>query len=147
MIDFFKELFQYSYTMNQQLIDELKKNEEAFSEKALTLLNHVINAQQIWNHRIKASPEGIKVWEHRPSDQLELLNKTNFERSLTILDEENLNSIITYRNSQGQEFSNSVRDILFHVINHSTYHRAQIATEMKQAGYKPLITDYIFYKR
>lgn len=147
MKPFFKELFQYSFTMNQQLIEELKHNEAHFSEKALELLNHIINAQQIWNSRIKSVPEPTKVWELHPSVQLETINKNNYQQSLAILDEMELDHNIHYKNSRGQEFTNTVRDILFHVINHSTYHRAQIATEMKQAGLKPLTTDYIFYKR
>lgn len=54
---------------------------------------------------------------------------------------------ISYKNSRGERFENSVRDILFHVINHSTYHRGQIATDCKLHGMTPLATDYIFYKR
>ena len=50
-------------------------------------------------------------------------------------------------NSKGETFSNKIKDILFHIINHSTYHRAQIATDLKQNGIEPINTDYIFYKR
>ena len=71
----------------------------------------------------------------------------NYEHSLHILDKFDLTATMSYTNSKGQTFSNSIRDILFHVINHSTYHRAQIATEFKQNGLEPLVTDYIFYKR
>ena len=33
------------------------------------------------------------------------------------------------------------------VINHSTYHRAQIAQKVKALGGKPAVTDYIVYQR
>jgi uncharacterized damage-inducible protein DinB len=65
---------------------------------------------------------------------------------LLILDEFELDRKIRYANSKGQPFNNSVRDMLFQVINHSTYHRAQIATEFKNNGLDPLLTDYIYYK-
>ncbi|QLH28398.1 MAG: hypothetical protein HWD63_02710 [Candidatus Parvibacillus calidus] len=39
-----------------------------------------------------------------------------------------------------------MKDIIFHIINHSTYHRGQIAMEFRQSGLEPLNTDYIFYK-
>ncbi|MCF8317339.1 MAG: hypothetical protein K9I02_01220 [Haliscomenobacter sp.] len=55
--------------------------------------------------------------------------------------------IINYSNSKGQLFSNSIQDMLFHIINHSTYHRGQVATEFKRQGLEPLVTDYIFFKR
>jgi uncharacterized damage-inducible protein DinB len=44
-------------------------------------------------------------------------------------------------------FSNDIKSIIFHVINHSTYHRGQIASEFKQNGLDPMVTDYILYKR
>ena len=37
--------------------------------------------------------------------------------------------------------------MLFHFVNHSTYHRGQIASNLKEHGIEPLVTDYIFYKR
>ena len=55
--------------------------------------------------------------------------------------------MVHYTNTNGQAFDNSVRDILFNVINHSTYHRGQIAREFREYGPEPLVTDYIFYKR
>jgi uncharacterized damage-inducible protein DinB len=44
-------------------------------------------------------------------------------------------------------FSNTIKDILFHMINHSTHHRAQIAMDMRNNKLEPLPLDYIFYKR
>ncbi|WP_081413715.1 DinB family protein [Eisenibacter elegans] len=35
---------------------------------------------------------------------------------------------------------NSAQEVFFHIINNSTYHRAQIATELKQQGINPLAT-------
>ncbi|MCH7396746.1 hypothetical protein MM236_02050 [Belliella sp. DSM 107340] len=62
-------------------------------------------------------------------------------------DKFDFNITADYSNSKGQKYSSSVRDILFHIINHSTYHRSQIASELKNQGIEPLITDYIFFKR
>lgn len=54
---------------------------------------------------------------------------------------------IGYKTSKGDAFQNTVKDILFHIINHSTYHRGQIAANCKEYGIEPLMSDYIFYKR
>jgi uncharacterized damage-inducible protein DinB len=54
---------------------------------------------------------------------------------------------ITYETTEGRTFSNTLQDILFHVINHSTHHRAQIAADFRANGLEPLALDYIFYKR
>lgn len=143
---FFKSLFDYNHHFNQLLIAKLIEYGTAIPEKAIYLLNHVINAHQIWNCRLTdGTPFG--VYQIHELDELLFLDKQNFELSLTLLKQLNLESIVTYRTSKGEQFSNTVRDIHFHVINHSTYHRAQIATACKINGIEPLATDYIFYKR
>jgi uncharacterized damage-inducible protein DinB len=48
---------------------------------------------------------------------------------------------------KGEKFANTIKDIVVHVINHSTYHRAQIAQLVKQSGGEPAKTDYIVYQR
>jgi uncharacterized damage-inducible protein DinB len=37
--------------------------------------------------------------------------------------------------------------MLFHIVNHSTNHRGQIAVDFKSNGITPLGLDYIHYKR
>jgi len=78
---------------------------------------------------------------------LKNIDKSNYEQTLLILDDFDLNTPIEYTNSKGDTFSNNIRDIYFHVINHSTHHRGQIASEFRQYGINPLVSDYIFYKR
>jgi len=87
------------------------------------------------------------VWDLQPVHQRAEIDANNYRHSLKILDEIDLAAIINYSNSQGQPFSNSVRAILFHIVNHSTYHRGQIATEFRNSGIEPIHTDYILYKR
>jgi uncharacterized damage-inducible protein DinB len=43
--------------------------------------------------------------------------------------------------------SNLLAPILQHVVNHSTYHRGQIATMLRQLGTKAIPTDLIAYHR
>jgi uncharacterized damage-inducible protein DinB len=54
---------------------------------------------------------------------------------------------VKYQNTKGEKFENSIKDITTHVINHSTYHRAQIAQHIKRANGTPAVTDYIVYQR
>ena len=137
MTTFFKELFEYGNHMNQMLITRLLENSDKASEKALRLQNHIINAHQIWNSRLMNDvPFG--VFEIHPITELQKLDKRNYQRTLEIIDTIDISRIIEYTNTKGQTFKNSVRDILFHTINHSTYHsEAQIATECKQSGNRP----------
>ena len=146
MKQFFKELFEYNHHFNQKLYEVFNDSPDKTSEKAVKLFNHILNAHQIWNNRIFPQQATFGVWELHVLQDLKNIDQTNYEQSLQILDKLNLNEVINYSNSKGQTFSNSRHDILFHVINHSTYHRGQIATEFRQHGLEPLVTDYSFYK-
>lgn len=147
MKSFFKELLEYNHHFNQKLGDIFSAHPNKTSEKAIQLYSHILNAHQIWNNRIDPKQQAFTVWEIHPIQSSKHIDKMNFEHSLLILDSLDLNEIIHYTNSKGQPFRNSIRDMLFHVINHSTYHRGQIASDFRLSGLEPLITDYIFYKR
>ncbi len=60
---------------------------------------------------------------------------------------DDLNKRVEYENSEGRTFANDVKDILFHVVNHSTHHRGQIMMDLRVSGIAPEPLDYIFYKR
>ena len=147
MKQFFKELFEYGYHFNQKLGDVFNESPDKISERAIKLYNHILNAHQIWNNRIEPEQLVFGVWEIHNAQDLKSIDQTNYQHTLQILDKFDLSEMINYANSKGKTYSNSIRDILFHIINHSTYHRGQIATDFKQYGLDPLVTDYIFYKR
>lgn len=147
MNTFFTELFAYSNHFNQQLAAIFQAEQEKCSEKSISLFNHILNAHHIWNSRITEKQTSFVVWGKHPVAELKRIDQENYQTTLEILERYDLNDAMNYANSNGQKFSNSIHDILFHIINHSTYHRAQIASEFKQSGLQPLVTDYIFYKR
>ena len=146
MESFFKELFEYNHTVNQKVIAAIVDHPGKVSEKCLNLQSHIINAHKIWNARIIPVENIYERWQLHSIKNLAELDNENFHASMRILEQFDINAIVNYSNSKGQLFNNSVRDILFQIINHSTYHRAQVATEFMLSGLEPLMTDYIFYK-
>lgn len=141
-----KDLLDYNYEMNRRLIQLFIENKTATDARTTSLLSHILNAQQVWNSRILGeTPFG--VWQLNPSDQLEKINQSVYEKSLKIIEKLPLDKLILYQNTQGKRFSNSVCDILLHIVNHATYHRGQIATAFRIQGIQPLATDYIFHRR
>jgi uncharacterized damage-inducible protein DinB len=113
----------------------------------MSLFCHSLNAHQIWNNRIDPRVSPFGVWQLHPAEAYKSLLTENFEHSIRIIENCDLNAVCSYSNSKGQSFSNTVHDILFHMINHTTYHRGQIASELRMAGLEPVVADYIFYKR
>lgn len=147
MEDFFKELFDYSHHFNQQFIQLFLANPEKSSEKALKLMSHIINAHSVWNARIEHKTSPFGVWEMHDTDKLLAIENENYQCTIQILENKDLSKMIAYTTSNGQPFNSIVKDILFHIINHSTYHRAQISSEWRQNGVAPIMSDYIFYNR
>lgn len=143
------QLFLYNDWANKTLITSLKRHAEAIPPACLNLLSHIVNAQMIWSGRINGDKPTLGVWELHTLAECE----TYHDQSSSIL-QQKINSadiektaIINYTNTKNDRFSNALQDILLHVFNHGSYHRAQIATELKKNGISPINTDYITFAR
>lgn len=144
---FFNDLFEYAYKSNDETILLLERNESKISAKTLNIASHLFNAHHIWNQRILGQGPRFGVWDLQQIENLGEFNKESFEMSKRILKNLALSKKITYTNSMGETYSNTVQEILFHIVNHSTYHRGQIMAQLRERGLDAISTDYIFYKR
>ena len=73
----FIELFEYNYHFNNKLIEFISENFQLKPEKTVKLLNHLINAQQIWNARIINEKE-FKVWQINDWNDLSNIDNENY---------------------------------------------------------------------
>ena len=143
---FFVQSLEYTFHFNNKIIEALLEINTPHL-KSIKLINHIVNSHQIWNSRIENKSHSIDVWGISPLQDLKTINEMNYYNSLTIISNCGFDEQITYTNTKGQTFNNSIHDILFHAVNHSTYHRGHIFTDLKNNDIVPLVTDYIFYKR
>ena len=146
MKEFFKELLEYSHHFNQKLAVAFIENQDKTSEKSIKVFSHVLNAHQVWNNRIDSQQPQFEIWGMHSIQNFKSIDRSNYEHSVRIIDTFDLNDRIDFTNAKGMNFKNCIRDVLFHVINHSTYHRGQIAADFRQNGIEPLLTEYILYK-
>ncbi|MFC3196563.1 DinB family protein [Parapedobacter deserti] len=142
-----ERLFAYNHQCNQQLAAILHKQSAVAGAKSISIFSHILSAHHIWNHRIAGQSPAYNVWELHPTDAFEAIDRHNHDQTITVLDTVDLTTEITYVNSKGQRFANTAGDIFLHVINHTTYHRGQLALLFRQNGMEPLATDYILYRR
>lgn len=146
MKEFFLDIFNYHHHFNQKYIDQITENKDLIPDESYQLFCHVLNAHQVWNSRIlNQVPFGVQ--QVHVLEDCKAIDYTNFENTRLILETIDLDKQITYRRSTGPEYTNSVKDILFHINNHSTHHKAQLASKFRSLGLTPLVTDFIFYKR
>ena len=141
------DLLEYNQHANQLTIDLLVKNALISPPKANELFSHIINAHHVWNARVQGKRNFFGIWQKHSPEVFEEMNDENYAVSKKILDSMDLGQILTYKNTKGDEFQNSLADILFHIINHSTYHRGQIMLKMREVDIAVPYTDYIIYKR
>ena len=74
------------------------------------------------------------------------IDRANSEATLAALERFSTQQPVTYKTGSGTTFTHSVQEIFFQIITHSTYHRGQIATELRSIGIQPPMTDFIYYK-
>lgn len=142
----FQQFLEYSAKADEIVINELTAIQEDLPE-AIKLFSHVLCAQHIWAKRILGETPDLGVWDIFAKDDFLEISRTNYDLLKRILETINLDEEITYVNSQGHKFTGLGSDIMLHVMNHNTYHRGQIATMIRKAGYVPPVTDYIILKR
>lgn len=142
-------MLQYDCWANDKIMVALLSNPVA-DEKMVFWMNHIVNAEIVWYERMRGLPSSVSPTENRTLNEcLPLMKKVHedFLNWLESLNDEVFNQVISYSNTKGKYFQNSIRDIVAHVINHSTHHRAQISARLRENNIPPPPTDYIFYLR
>jgi uncharacterized damage-inducible protein DinB len=115
-------------------------------------LAHIVGAEWIWLRRwLGDSPTSAPVWAGKPTlAELKIqLATVEAERTgfLAPLTDADLDGEVSYRGADGKAFLHPLGQLIRHVVNHSTYHRGQLATLLRQAGHTPPNTDFTRYLR
>lgn len=148
MKKYFLKLYQYNAWANKRVIDNLNK-QSVNDEKILSLMGHIVAAQYLWLHRILGLPApDVKLWGSYELAWLTVSAEEIGSRWLQFVEStESFDRQMTYRNYTGDPYTNNVETIMIHLVNHSSYHRAQIALLLRQKGFEPVNTDFITYDR
>jgi uncharacterized damage-inducible protein DinB len=82
----------------------------------------------------------------RVDDVAQLLERAyrRFEDLRPTLTPERLNAVLTLR-AIGRTFTLPRWAILRHIVNHSSYHRGQVASKLKRFGIEQQITDFFWW--
>ena len=117
---------------------------------ALGLYAHILGAEHTWLTRITGEAPTIAIWPEFSLDECEKLtaeNAAGLREVVSQLTPDTVSRLVTYKNSKGFEFTNTVEDIIMHVALHGSYHRGQVAALLRSAGDQPVPTDYIQWFR
>lgn len=115
-------------------------------------LVHICGAEWIWLERWHGrapteipKPAGFPDFESVRRRWAEVeRNLLDYVASLT---QEDVQRIVPVRTLAGVSYAQQLGQCLQHLANHSTYHRGQITTLLRQLGAKPVGTDLIAFYR
>ncbi len=157
MQDDFVALFAYERWANRKVFDTCRKltAEQYVAEpvpgwsSVRSTINHIALATE-FNLRSLASDADERIPTEAElatlDDAARLLERAQhrFEELRPRLTPEWLNTVLTLR-AIGRTFTLPRWAILRHIVNHSTYHRGQIASKLKRFGIEQSITDFFWW--
>ena len=148
----FLRLFDYDYTVNQLIFGTLRECPPGSDavEKPMALMAHLLVASALWLQRLQGKSDiTYNLWPKPEWGDMSAQIEANAHGWKAYLESvHDFNQSITYQNQSGKTYANVLSDILSHVVNHGTHHRAQIGQLLKFGGLEHLpVTDYIAYLR
>lgn len=148
MRDHYLQLLRYMEWANARILAAVQA---APSPEDLRALNHIAGAQSIWLTRVDPQfTTEFGIHDEHPLDRCgaELQRSAlGWIRYVEAQEDASLSLRVAYANLRGDRWNDCQRDIVAHVVNHSTHHRGQIASRLRQAGHTPPVTDYIAWVR
>lgn len=153
-----QELYEYNRWANARMLDaasrltpeQFTKDLRSSHRSVRDTLTHVMSAEWIYLKRWQGtSPKAMLVPSDFPTISLLRARWAAVEREqadfVSNVTEESLKTIIAYVNTKGEAWSYPLWQIIVHVVNHSTYHRGQVMTMLRQLGAEPVATDFLVF--
>jgi uncharacterized damage-inducible protein DinB len=141
-----RELFQYNAWANRRLFavardlpsgDYYKDLGSSFGGVHGTLA-HIVGAEQLWLRRWLGAPATLPGAKDFAAldDVAAAWERVEAERGafLAGLTDAALGAVVTIRPTTGGAYTHALRETLLHAVEHSSYHRGQVVTLVRQLG-------------
>ena len=155
-VDMAQEVITYNTWANTRVLDAVSGLDAGQFKRVLggsfpsihLTLTHMLWAEWLWLERWQGhSPKELFAPEDFPSvsdianrwRQIHAGQRT-FVQSLTPTD---LQRVIRYTNRAGQEWEYTLARMIYHLVNHSTYHRGQVTNMLRMLNATPAKTDFL----
>ncbi len=158
--DDFRLLYDFNSWANQRTLDAcavlapepLTRDLGSSFKSVRDTLAHIYGAQWIWLERWHGRvPAGLPSAADFPDFETVKRRFAEIDRNLVdyvaSLNADDIQRIIEFKTMAGTQIAQPLWQMLQHVANHSTYHRGQIATMLRQLGTKAESTDLIYFYR
>lgn len=150
----------YNVWANKRIIEEMQKVDlvqldaeitSSFSSLRKTVL-HIWSAENIWLQRLQLAEQPVWIensfagtfeeacmkWQDCSMQMQKFVEKQFNDAAFS--------HVMQYYTRKKQPMKSKVSEVLIHVFNHSTHHRGQMVTMLRQAGLTTIpTTDFIAY--
>ena len=158
--DALSRLFDYTIWANHRMmracatipVDDYKRELGASFGSIRGTLTHMMWSEWIWLERWKGlSPAG-------PPDESELADVVALRDRWKVIEDhrrawlealpaDGAAEVVRYKNTKGEAFRAPLWQLVQHVANHSTYHRGQVTSLLRQLGGRTVSTDLVVFDR
>lgn len=153
-------LFDYNVWANHKLmravatlpVDDYKRDLQSSHGGVRGTLVHSLSAEWVWLERWKGVSPTRHIDEGEFPDIVALRDRWAVIEEhraswLASLKPDAMAQALAYRGFDGREFTAPLWQLVQHVVNHSTYHRGQVVTLLRQLGAKGVSTDLVAWDR
>jgi|SRR6185295_12169557 len=116
----------------------------------LGTMAHMAGSQRLWLSRFSgrqldhiptvAEVPDLLSWIHGWEE-----TASGVEAFLAALTDEQLAAPLTWTSTTGETYTRPLWQPVIHLVNHTTYHRGQVVSLLRQMGYKTPSTDLVYY--
>ncbi len=112
-------------------------------------LVHTMGAEEVWLKRWKHEPvTGISKPEEFPTfeslvNRWEMVEMGVLGFCHMLRADADILRTCEYKDLKGNTYSQPLYQLMQHLVNHSSYHRGQVVTLLRQIGAKPVATDLV----
>ena len=162
MKELLSQYAEYNVWANNKIIEVLLKPEDSFVDVAIVssfpsiraTVYHTWSAEYIWLQRLQLAEnpvwmagdfkgtfeEACNEWRKASGELVQFTNR--------LYDDKALAHVLQYYDRAKVSYKTPVYQVLHHDFNHSTYHRGQLVTMLRQLGLKEIpATDFIGFVR
>ncbi|MFC6039452.1 DinB family protein [Paenisporosarcina macmurdoensis] len=154
-----QSMFHYHQWATQKLLHHIESKDEVIfhqvaknSFKTISeTYSHVLSVDYLWFKRLT----GIEKPEWKVFDVSKVsITKEGFsqlhkemEQFFETLTDDQWKETLHFTNIKGDPFSNTREEMFFTFINHSSYHRGQVTSFLRQFDLEGIPIDYIYFSK
>ena len=159
--NYFIELSTYNVWANNEFRNWLLQlSQEQLKQPLVSSFNnieatalHIVGAESVWLERLNQVQNWVwlpSVFKGTTDELLQLWEQSSegLHQFVKDLPEEDFMTKVSFKNLKGDAFEMPYYKMLAHVFNHSTYHRGQLTTMLRQVDFTDVSsTDMINFYR